>query len=240
MSGMKLEELTSPEYEALTAGKGAVIIPFGSLEAHGPHLPLGADTIQVMAVAGLVSERMKIPLAPAIPYGVCVSTRDHPGTVSIGTGTLKSLLEDLVRSFRDQGIGTFVIISGHAGSSHMAVLRDAGEDLLRELPDIRIVLISEYDLIRESGSDLLDTAEDRHAGELETSRVMHIDHRLVKGSAGEEYPSFPPHLLVRDKVAAWPGSVWGNPGAADPEKGRRLLERSVDNICGILGGILEE
>lgn len=240
MKPFEIEGLSSPLFAKSIKNKGAVIIPFGCLEAHGPHLPLGSDTIQVEAVASKVAERMNILKAPVVPYGVCVSTRDHPGTVGITTGTLKKILRDLVKSLRRHGIHTFVIISGHAGKSHIAALRDAAENLIQEDSSIKVALISEYDLIREKGSDILETAEDRHAGELETSRVSYLEPDLVRGNAPEEYPGWSPYILSADKLSRWPGSVWGNPGAADPDKGRLLLERSVEEICSVIRQMIAE
>lgn len=234
MTSFSIECLSSPEFEAAAGKMKAVIIPFGSLEAHGPHLPLGTDTMQVEAVASMVSERTGVLLAPAVPYGVCLSTREHPGTVTLTTETLKSLFGDLVNSFHRQGINIFIIISGHAGRTHLSALRDAAEAILLEESDIKIALISEYDLIREKGSKILTTADDRHAGELETSRISHLAPDLVKGSAPEEYPKFHPYVLTTDKKSSWPGSVWGNPEAADAKKGKLLLEKSVEEISSVI------
>lgn len=234
MPSYRIEEITSPEFEKRAGERGGVIIPFGSVEAHGAHLPLSSDTLQGTAVAELVAERTGLLLAPAIPYGVCVSTRDHPGTVTLKSETLKLILFDLVASFRRQGIRTFIILSGHAGKSHLAALRDAGESILENDPDIRMMIISEYDLIMEKAGPELETADDSHAGELETSRIMHLAPELVKGTSPEEYPSFSPYTIEADKRSRWPGSVWGNPSAADREKGRLFLERSARAICSII------
>lgn len=232
MAETDLDRLSSPGFRE-AAGR-VVILPFGSLEAHGAHLPLGTDSLQAVAVARAAAARTGALVAPLLPYGVCLSTRDHPGTVGITTGTLKSLLEDLAGSFLRQGMNRLLLLSGHAGRTHLMALRDAAESLLPRHPALRLALVSEYDLVREAGADLLLTADDRHAGELETSRVMALAPELVRGSAPEEYPRFPAHLLVADKVSCWPGSVWGNPGAADPAKGRRLLERAAEALAAII------
>ncbi len=239
MAESELARLTSPGFKERAAAGSVVIIPFGSLEAHGPHLPLGTDTFQAQAVAREAAHRTGALLAPAVPYGVCLSTRDHPGTAGITTGTLQRLLSDLVRAFRRQGITAFLLLSGHAGRTHLMALRDAAETLLLEDRELRLALVSEYDLIREVGADLLTTADDRHAGELETSRMLALAPDLVRGSAPAEYPAFPAYLLTADKVGHWPGSVWGDPGQADPDKGRALLERSVATVCDIIHDLME-
>ena len=128
---MLIEEMTMPEFIAGLAKSRTVLIPFGATEEHGLHLPLGTDTFQAADVCRLLAERRRVFVAPAIPYGVCRSTGDHPGTISLTTETLKALAIDLVRSFYRQGLRNVVLLSGHAGGTHNAALLDAGECLLR-------------------------------------------------------------------------------------------------------------
>ncbi len=239
MNAHRLREMTSPEFEEASGRGKGVVIPFGSMEAHGRHLPLGTDTIQAEAVCERLAREVDLILAPAIPYGVCLSTRDHPGTVTLTTATLKGILRDLMRSFRRQGVRTFIIVSGHAGRTHLFALKDAAEKMLVEDPSLKIAFVSEYELTLEAAGDELVTPDDRHAGELETSRLMFLEPGLVKGTAPEEYPAGSPYILTAGKRGAWPGSVWGNPAAADPEKGRRLLERSVARLVEIVRRLIE-
>jgi creatinine amidohydrolase len=103
-------------------------------------------------------------------------------------------------------------------------LEDAGEELIGRFDDIFIAVVSEYDLARDVGQGVIETAGDSHAGEIETSRILHSHPHLVKGSAPKEFPAFPPGILVRDKRHYWPGGVWGDPGKATAEKGARLEE----------------
>ena len=137
---MLLEEITMPEFIAGLAATKTVLIPFGATEEHGSHLPLGTDTFQAADVCRLLAGQRKLFVAPAVAYGVCRSTGDHPGTVSITTETLKALAIDLVRSFYRQGLRNVVLLSGHAGGTHNAALLDAGEVLLRELPELKIAV----------------------------------------------------------------------------------------------------
>ncbi|NJC88696.1 MAG: creatininase family protein [Desulfuromonas sp.] len=224
---MLLEEITMPEFIAGLVETKTVLIPFGATEEHGPHLPLGTDTFQAADVCRLLAERRKIFVAPSVPYGVCRSTGDHPGTISISTETLKALACDLVRGLYRQGLRNVVLLSGHAGGTHNAALLDAGEVLLRELPELRIAVASEYALAYEAGKGLIETPGDSHAGEIETSRMLATRRPLVKGSAPAEQPAFPKFILVRDKRSCWPGGVHGDPAKASVEKGRRIEELVV-------------
>lgn len=227
---MLLEELTMPAFEAGLRKSRTVLIPFGSVEEHGQHLPLGTDTFQADDVCRKLAERRPLFVAPAIFYGVCRSTGGHPGTVSIRTETLKALTIDIVRSLYHQGLRNVVLLSGHAGGTHNATLLDAGEFLLAELPELRIAVASEYALAYEAGKGLIETAGDCHAGEIETSRMLATRPHLVHGSSPAEQSSFPRFILVRDKRRYWPGGVGGDPARASAEKGRRLEELVVAEL----------
>jgi creatinine amidohydrolase len=229
-----LAEMTSARARALAAEGRTVAIPIGALEAHGPHLPLAADTMQAEAVVREVSRRTGVLVAPPIAYGVCLSTRDHPGTVGITTETLKGLVTDILTSLARSGFSSFLLVSGHAGKTHVHAIRDACEILLDRHPGWTIALVSEYDALRGWAADLIRTAEDGHAGEIETSRILALRPDLVQGSAPEEYPDFDPFILSPRKTDLWPGSVWGDPGAASAGKGELLLERSVEHLCRVV------
>jgi len=166
-------------------------------------------------------------IAPAVPYGVCRSTSDHPGTVTITTATLRALAIDIVTSLRRQGLRHFILLTGHAGGTHTSALIDAGEELLQIFADIRIAVLTEYMLAAKEGRGIIETPDDSHAGEIETSRLLHSHPQLVKGKGEREYPSFPAGILVRDKRRFWPNGVWGDPTLASAQKGARLEEAVV-------------
>lgn len=237
---MLLEEMTMPQVEAgLAAGCRSVYIPFGALEEHGPHLPLSTDTIQAYQVGKRAAELIPLFVAPPIPYGNCRSTNCHPGTVSISTTTLRGLLKDLVRSFYRQGFRNMVVLTGHAGGAHRMALQDAGEELLDELSELRIAVVTEYELAKEEGRGIVETPGDAHAGEIETSRIMHSHPRLVQGTAPAEYPSFPVGILVRNKRNYWPGGVWGDPSKATVEKGDRIEELVARKVVELVKALEE-
>ena len=236
---MILEEMTMTQVEAGLVTCRTVYIPFGALEEHGSHLPLSTDTIQAYEVGKRAAERLPLFVAPPIHYGNCRSTNQHPGTISISTTTLRGLLKDLVRSFYGQGFRNVIVLTGHAGGAHRMALQDAGEELLPELPELRIAVVTEYELAKEQGRGLVETPNDAHAGEIETSRIMHSHPQLVQGSSPAEYPSFPSGILVREKRRYWPGGVWGDPSKATPEKGAKLEELVVAKVVELVK-VLEE
>ncbi|GFO55130.1 creatinine amidohydrolase [Geomonas sp. Red276] len=231
---MLLEEMTMNEFAEGLETCRTVYIPFGSVEEHGSHLPLSTDTIEAYEVGKRAAERTPLFVAPPIHYGCCRSTSLHPGTVSITTATLKALFKDIVRSLHAHGLMNFIALTGHAGGSHRMALQDAGEELLLEIGDINMAVVTEYDLAKETAAQLLETPGDAHAGEIETSRIMHSHPQLVKGSSPKEWPTFPPGILVRDKRSFWPGGVWGDPSKASAEKGRILESLVADKVVELV------
>jgi creatinine amidohydrolase len=227
---MVIEEITMGEFDEGLKLTKSVLIPFGSVEEHGFHLPLSTDTIQAYEVGKAAARRIPLFLAPPIHYGCCRSTSCHPGTVSITTSTLKCLMKDIVSSLYKQGLRVFIILTGHAGGTHKMALLDAGEELIILYKDIKLAVITEYDLAYEEGKGLIETQGDSHAGEIETSRILHLNPNLVKGSGKREFPHFPQGILVRDKRKFWKNGVWGDPEKASAEKGKLLNDLVVAKL----------
>jgi creatinine amidohydrolase len=231
---MLIQQLTMDEFSDGLDDCQTVLIPFGSTEEHGSHLPLDTDTIQAIEVGKLLASRRKIYIAVPVHYGVCRSSRNHPGTISISTETLKALTIDIVTDFYRQGLRNFILLSGHAGGTHMSTLIDSGEQLLEQLSGLNIAVLCEYQLVRESCGDLIETVDDSHAGEIETSRILNSNPELVKGSSAAEFPNFPKGILVRNKRKYWSGGVWGDPGKASPGKGAQIVTLVVDRLESII------
>lgn len=223
---MLISEMTMTEFSAGLKKTRTVLIPFGATEEHGIHLPLDTDTLHAIEVGRRLAETRAIFIAPPIHYGVCRSTANHPGTLSISTTTLQALAIDIVSALYQQGLRNFILLSGHAGGTHIAALTDAGEKLLQKYPDLKIAVLTEYMLVAKSARHLIETEGDSHAGEIETSRILSTHPQLVKGTAPREFPTFPNGILVRNKQKYWPGGVWGDPTKASAEKGAEI-ERLV-------------
>jgi creatinine amidohydrolase len=231
-----------PGFEALRRQVRTVIVPMGSLEEHGPHLPLGTDTFHALELARRVTLLRPVLVAPPLFYGLCRSTREHPGTVSLTGETLRRLVLDLGREFYRQGLRCQVYLSGHAGGTHMAAIVEAGESLLAELPEVEVAVVNLLDVLREvlaQRPELVRTKGDAHAGEVETALMLASYPQLVQGSAPAEWPSFPRYVLVRDKRRYWPGGVWGDPAAATAAQGEAILEAEARRLAEIIV-VLEE
>lgn len=235
-----LENITMSEFKKHLKQTKSIVFPFGTVEEHGSHLPLNTDALIINEVLKRAARREKFFLAPLTYYGVCTTTRDHPGTIGITPETLRLLARDLVTEAYRKGLRNFLLISGHGGSQHMAALKEASEILVEKLEGIRIAAFSPYELLWKELAQVAETPNDSHAGELETSMVLFLAPGLVKGRAPEEYPRIPKPFSVRDKVRHWPGGVWGDPGKASVEKGEKAVELMVDSISALLGTLEEK
>jgi len=234
-----LENITMTEFKKHLRQTKTIVFPFGTVEEHGSHLPLHTDAFIIWEVLKRVARKRKFFLAPLVYYGVCTTTRDHPGTISISPATLRRLSYDLVADSYKKNLRNFLLISGHGGSLHMSALKETAEVLVEKLHNIKIAVLSPYDVLWNELSGIKETPNDSHAGELETSIMLALAPHLVKGRSPEEYPSLPRYFTVEDKRQYWPDGVWGNPQKASSEKGEKALKLITDKIIQILDAIKE-
>ncbi len=233
---MLLEEITMSEFQKGLELTRSVIVPFGSVEEHGQHLPLGTDTIHVYELARQTAKLRPVFVTAPVWYGLCRSTKQHPGTVGIASETLKAISKDICLSLYGHGIRNFVLVSGHAGGTHMASILDSADYLTDRLHESRFAVLSILDLVASLPSGKVETPGDAHAGEVETSLMKYLRPGWVKGTSPREFPSFPKFIIARNKLKFWPGGVWGDPACASSEKGKEILELEAQ----LLSEIIEE
>ena len=227
---MLIENITMRQFKDGLKKTKTVIVPFGTVEAHGTHLPLSTDTIIIREAASRVAGKADVFIAPPIHYGVCTSTSDHPGTIGVTPGTIRSITTDIVRDLRKKGLRRFILISGHGGSIHVSAMKEAGEALTSEFKDITIAACSVYEILPKEAHYIAETEGDSHAGEIETSLALYLSKGLVKGRAAKEFPKFVKPIIARDKMKLWPGAVWGDPNKATVLKGKRFFDIMVKSI----------
>ncbi len=232
---MLIHEMTMTDFASRRREVATAILPVGSLEEHGPHLPLGLDAMHALALAEATAGLRPCLVAPPLYYGMCRSSAQHAGTVGITGDTLRASIQDIGLGLWRQEIHCLCLLTGHAGGTHQAALVEAGERLL-ETTGLKLASVCVLDLLAQA-AELLECPGDSHAGEVETSLALHLWPGLVKGTAPEAYPTFPRFLLVRDKLSHWPSGVWGDPGKASAEKGRRILEVEARALAQVLDAL---
>lgn len=226
-----VDELPWTDVARILAEDPRMIVPVGALEQHGPHLPVGANNLIARRVGRAVSERLGILRAPTFSYGVTASRGPFAGRTGLRRKTLHRVTNELMAGWEDHGVEHFVIITAHRFEPHLEAL------LMTSGPSTRSV----YDLYRIDVSDILDTdPEFEHAGELETSLMLHLAPDLVRTDRARDFLPRGGALrkYTRRRVPTPPiesGGVIGAPSLATAEKGARVFARWVEMLCGAIG-----
>lgn len=232
----RLGELTSPAFAALDP-KPPLLVPVGIVEEHGPHLPLDTDSIQAVATCEAVSARTGALVAPLLAYGNCSSTRNFPGSFSLGFDTLRAIARDILADCARHRIGTVAFVSGHAGGAHMRALKLAAEEHVAA-HDTRVFVLCDYDLLDDFDAKSATRVDlprwDGHAGAMETSRMLALRSDLVKGRGAGHRVEFPDFLVERHPERHFPTGVMGDPTLASAELGRAANEHIVERMVALL------
>ena len=214
---MRLSEATWPDLDGRSP---LVVVPLGSVEQHGRHLPLATDTVVAQAVAEAVVPQLGgAVLAPALAYGASGEHEDFPGTISIGTEALTALLVEYGRSV-GRWAGRLLVVNGHGGN--LDALRTAVPRLRAEGRDVA------WFPCGVPGGDA-------HAGRTETSLMLHVEPggvRAALAEAGETAPigELLPRLRAEGVRAVSPIGVLGDPAGASPAEGAELVTGLVDRL----------
>jgi creatinine amidohydrolase len=233
-----MAELDSRTLERAMARRPIVVLPVGALEAHGPHLPLSADTIQADLTAVDAAERWKGLVAPSISYGVCTGAHRFPGTVSVPMDELERTAHTILSELARMGTRRVLVISGHAERGHMAALREAAEAAQSERRGLRVAVLSDYDFVYElRGKE--SPPDDGHGGLLETSRLLAMVPQLVGPERPVGHRRRSPFAVGPPSAREWAESVDGDTRPATAELGRRIqahvLRRLDETVPGVLG-----
>ena len=232
-SPVLLEELTSHEFKRLVGKKPLAILPFGSVEEHGSHLPLCTDSFQAEEVARRVALEFGAILCPPVRYGQCRSTRNFPGTISLSFETVRALAADIISELGRNGIDKILIVTGHAGSGHMEALKEGALYALEKNPCLKVMVLSDFDIAYDlRGKEFPES--DGHGGLIETSRIMNIRPDLVRSSrpVGKTRP--PRFMVLTDPEKHFPTGIHGHTGDASRGKGKKIDDYVVDNLCELI------
>ncbi|WP_041939774.1 MULTISPECIES: mycofactocin biosynthesis peptidyl-dipeptidase MftE [Frankia] len=212
-------------WRELGGDRPLLVLPLGSTEQHGPHLPLDTDTRIASAVAHGLAQRLEpLLVGAALPYGASGEHAGFPGTVSLGTQVLERVVVELVRSVDDTARAV-VLVNGHGGN--IAALRSARRILAGEGRPV-FLWAPVAALAATVGVPAAD--RDLHAGRGETSLLLHLAPDLVRLDLAVAGPSPSlAELLARGVAALSPSGVLGDPAGASAAEGARLLDAYVDD-----------
>lgn len=205
------------------------IIPVGSLEQHGPHLPVMTDWAIATEVGKRVAEKMNAFLVPALPISTCREQMGKKGSVWMEPTTFYQMMTDIIMSLKVQGFKKVAIVQCHGGIFIMTPLvRDLNA---RNNPDLMVALADATSFgARLYAEGILETNTELHAGEGETAKMLAIAPETVQMDKAVDFvPDVPrPYLSYGSIFRASPTGVWGEATKGTAEKGEKLLERIAE------------
>ncbi|MGP8303738.1 creatininase family protein [Streptomyces inhibens] len=204
------------------------LLPIGSFEQHGPFLPLTTDTVIACTLARELAAVRPVMLLPPLTVSCSQEHAAWPGTVSISARTLHAVVTDIADSLHRSGIGALILVNGHGGNY---VLRNVVQESAGS--GVRMALFpgsADWDAARARAGVRTSGHRDMHAGEVETSILLHAHPELVKDGyeSADCVADDRKHLLTLGMSAYTESGVIGCPSLASAQKGRELLAGLVE------------
>lgn len=243
-------DLTSESFAQLDRKNLIAILPVGATEQHGPHLPMSTDTATidgvVRAVVNRIPESLPALFLPTCAYGKSNEHSKFPGTLTVSAATLTQLWMDIGASVAASGVRKLVLFNSHGGQ--MPVMDIVARDL-RERYDMMVVCSHWYTLgLPEKLFSAHELQHGIHAGELETSVMLHLTPDQVRMERARKFESLSEKLgeegrflsLGNSGKLAWqtqdlnPEGAAGDASAGTPEKGRAVIDHVADRFVELL------
>jgi creatinine amidohydrolase len=219
------------------------ILPLGSLEFHGPHNPLGSDSIIISGIAERVAARTSALLFPTIRFTQCPAhTVQFRGTISIRPEVMTMYFADVLRNISHLGFRKTLILNGHDGN--IGPGRGAIAEVANEIKEVALLFVSWWEFLPTEILKSLAMFHQAngghgHGGPLETSAVAAFRPDLVHLDRAKDLPETPalsggpPYFLQKSTATGWPGYS-GNVREASAEKGKKIVQISEDGIVRLI------
>jgi len=223
---MIMYEMTADEIQA--RDPEIAVIPVGSLEQHGPHLPVMTDWAIAGELGKRVAEKLDAFLVPALPISTCREQMGKKGTVWMEPPTFYSMMKDIILSLKIQGFRKIAILQCHGGIFIMTPLvRDMNAQFNPDLMVVNVDICTFSQILLSEG--IAETLE-LHAGEGETSKMLYLAPETVHMDRAVDFiPEISrPYLNYGSIFHACPDGVWGFARKGTPEKGKKMFERYTD------------
>lgn len=229
---LALDRMPWPDVRRQIARDPRLLLAVGALDQHGPHLPLGTGTIIADHVVSELSRRLGILRAPTFSYGVNLRRSERfPGTAGLRRKTLHRAVNEIFASWEDHGVTEFLVVTASRSEPHIdALLMALTSEARTTVIDLFALDVSEH----RSGAE-----EPEHAGEMETSLLLHLRPDLVRPDAVLDAPPEP--RTVRRYVGGRPltppestGGVIGSPSQGDARRGEAILQAWLDRVTTLI------
>lgn len=209
------------------------VLPIGSFEQHGTYLPLITDTIVACAIARTIADRYRLMLLPPVTISCSHEHAAWAGTVSISATTLAAVVNDVAASLSRAGVQHLILINGHGGNY---VLANVAQEANVNRPRLALYPGGQDWQRARDRAGLVSTAhDDMHAGEIETSILLHVAPELVReGNETADHRTERPHLLMLGMSAYTSSGVVGMPSAGTAAKGKAVLNSLADDFTATL------
>jgi len=219
------------------------VVPVGSTEQHGPHAPLGTDTMaaEAIATAGVERADESAVVTPAIPVGIAEEHRQFTGTLWVTPDTFRAYVRDVVESLAGHGWDRVVIVNGHGGNVN--ALQEVSARLTRD-ETAYVAPFTWFDAINPAEVD--DSLGMGHGGPLETSLIQHLDAALVHedrfdeavAGAAETWGDWQSGTnLAADTAEFSESGIVGDPSEASAEIGAQLLDLASEELAALLDAV---
>jgi creatinine amidohydrolase/Fe(II)-dependent formamide hydrolase-like protein len=246
MRSYYIGELTWIDVQEFLKRHKTIIIPVGSCEQHGPHLPLDTDAYDAFWLSMRAAEKAKCALvAPPIYYGVSLHHMDFPGTITLSPQTLEQMAYEIGLSLTEHGFTRILFENGHGGN--IAALEAAAQRIKIETE--AFVVVDTVGLIPDFMEQYIETFYDAHAGEFETSTALaNREHAVVKERIVEPKPNLPKSKYMKIGLretgpkVSWvfrtkeisDTGVIGDPTKASREKGEKAWQLAIERLAELL------
>lgn len=239
----RFEEVDGFEVAEAISSHPLAIVPLGSLEFHGPHNPIGSDSIIISGIAERVAARTGALLFPTVTFTQCPAHTAHfRGTISIRPEVMTMYFEDILRSILHLGFRKLFILNGHDGN--IGPGRGAVAHIADEIQEAALLFASWWEFVsgemmKTMGMFHQSNGGHGHGGPLETSAVAAFRPDLIRLDQVRDLPEPPdlsdgaPYYLGKSTAADWPGYS-GRVSEASAEKGRKLVRISEDAIVKLI------
>jgi creatinine amidohydrolase len=229
------EELTGPDFlEAIRHSQGTCLLPFGILEKHGPHMPIGSDLLNARYAALHAAEQQYAVVFPEYYFGQISEARHEPGTIAYSRDLQLALLQATTDEMARNGCKKILIVNGHGGNA--SLLPYFAQSQLDRPHDYVVYLFNQR--TPASGGPKKKTTTDEHAGESETSKMMvvrpdllHQDRAASESGADQHRLNLPEGLYTGIWwYARFPDHYAGNGSAATRELGEYQMNWWIDSV----------